>query len=63
MSDVRWFAELGLQDVPLVGGKTASLGELYRLQHGAAIGVPNGFVRIPTMPPSYSEMISPAVPI
>ena len=27
---VRWFASLRLEDVPLVGGKNASLGELYR---------------------------------
>ena len=29
-SFVRWFNEIGLKDVPLVGGKNASLGELYR---------------------------------
>ena len=28
--DIRWFATLRLADVPLVGGKNASLGELYR---------------------------------
>ena len=28
-SDVRWFGEIRLGDVGLVGGKTASLGELY----------------------------------
>ena len=27
---IRGFRELGLKDVPLVGGKTASLGELYK---------------------------------
>ncbi|MDX9999218.1 MAG: phosphoenolpyruvate synthase [Phenylobacterium sp.] len=43
MSSVRWFEELGLADVPLVGGKTASLGELYRLLKGSPIAVPNGF--------------------
>ena len=26
---VRWFATLGIADVPEVGGKNASLGELY----------------------------------
>jgi len=25
----RWFEELGIADVPLVGGKKASLGEMY----------------------------------
>jgi pyruvate,water dikinase len=40
---IRWFKDLGMADVPLVGGKNASLGELYRelVPHG--IRVPNGF--------------------
>ncbi|MFC3069393.1 phosphoenolpyruvate synthase [Phenylobacterium soli] len=41
--DIRPFETLGLSDVPLVGGKTASLGELYRLLEGAEVGVPRGF--------------------
>ncbi|HEY7578846.1 MAG TPA: phosphoenolpyruvate synthase [Acetobacteraceae bacterium] len=40
---VRWFASLRLEDVPLVGGKTASLGELYGELAAAGIRVPNGF--------------------
>src|SRR5687767_8445127 len=40
---VRWFADLGLNDVPLVGGKNASLGELYRELSSAGVRVPNGF--------------------
>ncbi len=27
---VRFFEEIGIDDVPLVGGKNASLGEMYR---------------------------------
>ena len=27
---IRWFEEIGIDDVPLVGGKNASLGEMYR---------------------------------
>jgi len=27
---IRWFSDLGLSDVPSVGGKNASLGEMYR---------------------------------
>jgi len=27
---VKWFEELGMHDVPLVGGKNASLGEMIR---------------------------------
>lgn len=29
-ADILWFSELGIEDVPLVGGKNASLGEMYR---------------------------------
>jgi pyruvate,water dikinase len=39
-SYVRWFSNLRLKDVPSVGGKTASLGELYSLLGGR---VPDGF--------------------
>jgi pyruvate,water dikinase len=42
-SFVRWFQEIGLGDVPLVGGKNASLGELYRELSRAGVRVPNGF--------------------
>ena len=27
---IRWFEEITIDDVPLVGGKNASLGEMYR---------------------------------
>jgi pyruvate,water dikinase len=40
---IRWFGEIGLGDVPLVGGKNASLGELYRKLSRAGVRVPNGF--------------------
>jgi len=40
---VRFFEELGIEDVPLVGGKNASLGEMYRKLAGAGVRVPNGF--------------------
>lgn len=40
---IRWFDELGLDDVPLVGGKNASLGELYRELSAQGVRVPNGF--------------------
>jgi pyruvate,water dikinase len=40
---IRWFKDLGLTDVPLVGGKNASLGELYRELASAGVQVPNGF--------------------
>jgi pyruvate,water dikinase len=40
---IRWFTDLGVNDVPLVGGKNASLGELYRELASAGVQVPNGF--------------------
>jgi pyruvate,water dikinase len=40
---VRWFASLGIADVPEVGGKNASLGELYSRLGAAGVRVPNGF--------------------
>ena len=40
---VRWFEELRLEDVPLVGGKNASLGEMYRELAPQGVRVPNGF--------------------
>ena len=42
-SCIRWFAELGIADVPLVGGKNASLGEMYRELTPQGVKVPNGF--------------------
>jgi pyruvate,water dikinase len=41
--DIRWFSELGIDDVPSVGGKNASLGEMYRQLTGQGLRVPNGF--------------------
>ena len=40
---IRRFGELGIDDVPLVGGKNASLGEMYRSLSGEGVRVPNGF--------------------
>lgn len=40
---IRPFDSLGLADVPLVGGKTASLGELRGLLGSGPITVPDGF--------------------
>jgi len=40
---IRWFAQIGIEDVPLVGGKNASLGEMYRELASKGIKVPNGF--------------------
>ncbi len=46
MSDkpfILWFKEIGINDVPLVGGKNASLGEMYQHLSSKGIQVPNGF--------------------
>ena len=40
---IRRFSELGIDDVPLVGGKNASLGEMYQALAGGGVKVPNGF--------------------
>ena len=40
---IRRFLEIGLHDVGLVGGKTASLGELYSALSSQGVAVPNGF--------------------
>jgi pyruvate, water dikinase len=40
---IRWFAETSIADVPIVGGKNASLGEMYRELASQGVRVPNGF--------------------
>ncbi|OIO72201.1 MAG: phosphoenolpyruvate synthase [Zetaproteobacteria bacterium CG1_02_53_45] len=43
MKYIRFFEELGLADVAIVGGKNASLGEMYNKLTGKGIKIPNGF--------------------
>ena len=40
---ILWFNELAIDDVPYVGGKNASLGEMYRNLTGKGVKIPNGF--------------------
>jgi pyruvate,water dikinase len=40
---IRWFSEIGNGDVGLVGGKNASLGEMFSQLGEAGVRVPNGF--------------------
>ncbi len=40
---ILWFDELSIEDVPLVGGKNASLGEMYRNLTKKGVKIPNGF--------------------
>ncbi|WP_138760019.1 phosphoenolpyruvate synthase [Modestobacter altitudinis] len=41
--NVRWFAELGLADLEVVGGKNSSLGEMISNLADAGVSVPDGF--------------------
>jgi len=43
MTWIKWFAELTIDDVPSVGGKNASLGEMIRELAPQGIQVPDGF--------------------
>lgn len=40
---IRWFHELSLTDIPLVGGKNASLGEMFQQLTPLGVRVPDGF--------------------
>ncbi|HFQ80080.1 MAG TPA: phosphoenolpyruvate synthase [Desulfobacterales bacterium] len=40
---ILWFDEIGIDDVPMVGGKNASLGEMYQHLTAKGVAVPHGF--------------------
>ncbi|RJO58965.1 phosphoenolpyruvate synthase [Candidatus Parcubacteria bacterium] len=40
---ILWFDEITIKDIPFVGGKNASLGEMYRELTGKGVKIPNGF--------------------
>jgi len=40
---ILWFDEIGIDDVSMVGGKNASLGEMYRNLESKGVEVPNGY--------------------
>jgi len=42
-SSILWFEEINIDDVPRVGGKNASLGEMVRGLGARGVKVPNGF--------------------
>jgi len=42
-ANILWFNEIGIKDVELVGGKNASLGEMYSELTSKGVQVPNGF--------------------
>src|SRR5688572_27966396 len=52
---IRWFSEIGISEIPLVGGKNASLGEMYRELTKVGIRVPNGFATTTTAYRAFLE--------
>lgn len=46
---ILWFDDIIIDDVALVGGKTASLGEMYQKLISQGVNVPWGFAK-PPMP-------------
>ena len=41
--NILWLKDISLKDVPLVGGKNASLGEMYRNLSKEGVNIPDGF--------------------
>ncbi|WP_372525520.1 phosphoenolpyruvate synthase [Piscinibacter sp.] len=54
---IRWFRELSMADLPLVGGKTASLGEMFQLLTPLGVRIPDGFA---VTAPAYREALDRA---
>jgi pyruvate,water dikinase len=54
---IRWFDEIGMDDVPMVGGKNASLGEMQRALTPLGIRTPDGFA---TTADAYREFLRAA---
>ncbi|MDA8363589.1 MAG: phosphoenolpyruvate synthase [Gammaproteobacteria bacterium] len=54
---IRYFQDIGIDDVPLVGGKNASLGEMYRALTPLGVKVPNGFA---ITAEAYRDMLTQA---
>jgi pyruvate,water dikinase len=52
---VRWLSELGMEDVPQVGGKNASLGEMIHHLSEVGVQVPEGFA---TTADAYREFLA-----
>jgi pyruvate,water dikinase len=54
-SYLRWFDDIRLSDVPSVGGKNASLGELYAMLAAEGVRVPEGFA---LTAPAYRDAVA-----
>ena len=59
VSHVLWFDEVGRDDALAVGGKGASLGEMYCNLRESGVDVPNGYC---TTSDSYREFVGAEVP-
>ena len=55
MTNILWFHEIGMADVPQVGGKNASLGEMVSNLSDAGVSVPGGFA---TTADAYREFLA-----
>lgn len=54
MTTIRWLDDVGMADVPVVGGKNASLGEMRRALTPLGIRTPDGFA---TTAEAYREFV------
>ncbi|TJY60814.1 phosphoenolpyruvate synthase [Sinimarinibacterium sp. CAU 1509] len=54
-NNVLWYSELGMNDVEIVGGKNASLGEMIANLAQSGVTVPNGFA---TTASAYREFLA-----
>ena len=57
MTRVRWFHSIGMGDLPVVGGKNASLGEMRRALTPLGVRTPDGFA---TTAHAYCEFVRAA---
>ncbi len=55
MTNILWFTEMGMADVPQVGGKNASLGEMVSNLSHLGVTVPGGFA---TTADAYREFLA-----
>src|SRR6188768_4397958 len=55
MTNILWFNEIGIADIPQVGGKNASLGEMVSNLSDAGVSVPGGFA---TTADAYREFLA-----
>lgn len=53
---LRFFREIGIDDLPSVGGKNASLGEMYQKLSSQGVRVPNGFAYFTTSKSIFSTI-------